>query len=274
MLQNKAMLAHLKISQWGGRKTDQTVTAAVEAAHGARDSGRFNKMLVDKGLLKPITQFTSRLREYHHTMTLPWTDSGARLLPAAHFMDYSKKMREAKIEYATLVRTFEQKYPIEVQAARNRLGSMYDAGDYPDPSDISKEFAIDVSITPVPTANDFRVEFGIEAVEEIRGQINDSIAVKQAEAVKATFDRVREVVSKMHERLSDPKAIFKDTLVTNVSDLSKVLVGLNITNDPLIDRVAKTMQDQLVLPPSLLRGSNHIRAKIAEKAGELLAQLP
>lgn len=274
MIQNKAMLAQLKISKWGGRKTDKEVTAAVEAAHGARDSGRFNKALVSKALLQPIDQFASRLREYHHTMTLPWNDSGARLLPAAHFMDYSKKMREAKIEYTNLVNAFVQKYPVEVQAARNRLGSMYDPEDYPDPSDINKEFGIDVSITPVPTGNDFRVDIGNEAIEEIRGQINDSIAMKQAEAVKATFDRVREVVSKMHERLSDPKAIFKDTLVTNVSDLSKVLVGLNITSDERIDKVAKFMQDQLVLPPSLLRGSNHIRAKVAEKAGELLAQLP
>jgi hypothetical protein len=158
-------------------------------------------------------------------MTLPWTDSGARLLPAAHFMDYSKKMREAKIEYATLVRTFEQKYPTEVQAARNRLGSMYDAGDYPDPSDISKEFGIDVSITPVPTANDFRVDVGDEAVNEIKQQINNSIAEKQADAVKATFDRVREVVSKMHERLSDPTFVVNST-IRRTFDTNRVIFPL------------------------------------------------
>lgn len=268
------MLAQLKISKWGGRKTDKSITAEVEAAHGARDSGRFSKVLVAKDLLQPIDQFASRLREYHHTMTLPWTDSGARLLPAAHFMEYSKKMREAKTEYAALVQTFVKNYPTEVQAARNRLGSMYDPGDYPDPLDIGQEFGIEVSITPVPTGNDFRVDIGNEAVEEIRGQINDSIAMKQAEAVKATFDRVREVVSKMHERLADPKAIFKDTLVTNVGDLTKVLAGLNITSDPRIDKIAKFMQEELIIPPSLLRSRLSTRAKVAEKAGELLAQLP
>ena len=274
MIQNKAMLATLCIQQWHARKTDKDVTQEVETKHGAHDSGRFSKALVSKDLLAPIAKFTSRLREWHYGMTLPWTDNGARLLPATMFLDYSTKVRQAKTDYANLVDAMVRAYPAEVQAARARLGTMYNPDDYPDPSDLSAEFKIGVEFTPVPTSSDFRVDLNNEAMDEIKQQITDSVHLRQEEAVKATFTRVREVVSKMDDRLSDPKAIFKDTLVSNVGDLCKVLDGLNITGDVRIDEIAKFMTDELIKPASALRTNLALRSSVAGKCKELLARLP
>jgi len=68
-IQNKAMLVTLSISQWTARKQDKSVTAEVETAHGAHDSGKFNKLLVAKELLEPITKLTAKIRESHHFST-------------------------------------------------------------------------------------------------------------------------------------------------------------------------------------------------------------
>ena len=268
------MLATLSIQQWHARKTDKAVTHEVELKYGAHDSGRFNKALVSKELLAPLSKFTSRLREWHYGMTLPWTDNGARLLPATMFLDYSTKVRQAKADYATLVDEMVRAYPAEMQLARNRLGDMYEAGDYPDPSDLPKEFNISVEFSAVPMGADFRVDLGEDAANEIRQQITDSVVLRQGEAVKSTFARVRDVVSKMDERLSDPKAIFKDTLVSNVDDLCRVLNGLNITGDERIDEIAKFMTDELVKPASALRTNLPLRSSVAGKCKELLARLP
>lgn len=274
MLQNKAMLATLSISAWTARKQDKKVSAEVETAHGAHDAGRYNKMLVNKALLDPVSKLTGKIREYHYAMTLPWADSGARLLPSKLFMDYSSAVRSFRDQFTKLVKDLQAAYPAEVQAARTRLGSMYDPDDYPDPSDLFGKFGIALDFTPVPDAADFRVDVGKEAQDELRESVTQGVAARQAGAVKATYARIHEVVSKIEERLSLDNAIFKDSLIDNANELCVVLDALNITNDPVITALAKRIRTELVMPPSLLRQNPVARQRVALAARDILGQLP
>lgn len=274
MIQNKAMLARLSISQWTGKAFDKKVSAEVEQAHGAHDAGRFNKLLVSKSLLEPISKLAGEVRKYHYSVTLPWSDSGERLLPSKLFMDYTARMREFRGTMDTLVSDLVAAYPNEVQVARNRLGTMYDPGDYPDPSDIRETFGLTFEFTPVPDAKDFRVDVSDEAADEIRTSIKQAVSTRQTEAVKACFDRIREVVSKIAERLSDEKAIFKDSLINNAVDLCRVLDGLNITDDPQITHLCAEIKENLLINPSTLRNRPDIRSVVAGHAASILTRIP
>jgi len=273
-IQNKAMLVTLSISQWTARKQDKSVTAEVETAHGAHDSGKFNKLLVAKELLEPITKLTAKIRESHHFSTQPWADSGARVLPTALFMDYTARFRVFKSQFENLVADMLTKYPAEVQAARNRLGSMYNPGDYPDPSDMANKFSIKTEFMPVPSAPDFRVDLSEEAQVELRESVTQAVASRQADAVKATYARIRDVVSKIEERLSNPDAIFKDSLITNAIELCQILDALNITDDPVITRTTQDMRNHLLMPPSVLRTRPDVRATTAQAASNILRGIP
>jgi hypothetical protein len=274
MLQEKAMLAQLQISQWTGRKTDKKVTTEVESAHGAHDSGKFNKLLVAKDLLDPITKITGRAREYHYSLTLPWSDFGPRLLPSALFMEYTTTFRGLKSEFEKAVNTMVNMYPAAVQFARNRLGTMYEPGDYPDPSDMYMKFDIKVDFMPVPAGGDFRVAVSAEAQAELRHSVTESIHTRQKAAVTATYDRIRDAVSKIEERLSKPDAVFKDSLIHNAIQLCQVLDGLNITDDPQITAIAQDIRDHLLMPPSVLRTNEHTRAITATHAQRILGLIP
>lgn len=273
MIQNRAMLAQFTVNQWTARKQDKKVTKEVESAHGAHDAGRFNKDLVSKDLLSPISKHADATRAEHYKLTLAWNDNGQRMLPSKLFMDYTTMMRTARAEFQRLVRAMILKYPAEVQAARNRLGSMYDPADYPDVNDLQARFNMDAEFAPVPVANDFRVDVGDEAVQEIKANITHNMVLKQAKAVEATYARIRDVVSKVEERLSDPKAIFKDSLITNVTDLVKVLDGLNITDDPMISTITGEL-NYLAEPPSQLRTNLALREAVANRASAILQKLP
>lgn len=274
MIQERAMLARLSISQWTGKAFDKKVSTEVERAHGAHDAGRFNKALVNKALLEPISKLAGEVRKHHYSVTLPWSDSGERLLPAKLFMDYGAQMRGYRTQMDALVSNLVAAYPAEVQAARNRLGTMYDPGDYPDLSDIRDAFGLTFEFTPVPDAKDFRVDVSNEAAEEIRTSINQAVCTRQAEAVKACFDRIRDVVSKIAERLSDEKAIFKDSLITNAIDLCRVLDGLNITDDPVITCLCAEIKENLLVNPSTLRNRPDIRSVVAGHAASILTRIP
>ncbi len=274
MIQNQAMLASLSISSWGGRKQDKKVTAEVETTHGAHDAGKFNKALVNKGLLEPINKIIGRAREAHHRFTLPWTDDGRRILPGKNFMPCTTEVRALKSEFDIAVRTMVGQYPIEVQAARNRLGSMYDPGDYPDPADIANKYSFELEFEPVPDGNDFRVDVGKEAMAELRDSVTNKVVQRQANAMKSCYSRLRDVVSKVEERLSDPKAIFKDSLIENVKDECSIMDGLNITNDKDLTALVTEIQDQLIVPPSTLRNNPVTRGRVAAAASQLLQRIP
>ena len=51
MLNHKAMLMTLSISQWTARKHDKHASSEIEKSHGAKNAGRFNKLLVDADAL-------------------------------------------------------------------------------------------------------------------------------------------------------------------------------------------------------------------------------
>ena len=273
-LHTRAMLARLSISAWTARKHDKSVSAEVEATHGAHDAGRFNKLLVSKALLEPLAKLGGEVRKYHYANTLPWNDGGDRLLPSILFMAYTDQIREFKRQFAKLVSELTHAYPAEVQTARNRLGSMYNPADYPDVSELYGRFDISIEFEPIPNAKDFRVDVSDEAADEIRNQITNSVNLRQQEAVKDCYRRVREVVSKIHERLSVEDAMFRDTLIENARDLMAVLPGLNITDDPALTALHGEINELLMVEPTTLRNSPTKRKETADAADAILAKLP
>ena len=274
MLQDKAMLASLNISCWGARKQDKKVTAEVEAKHGAHDSGKFNKVLVDKALLEPINNVISRARTTHYRYTLPWTDDGRRILSGKSFGPCTTEIRTLKSEFEAAVRAMLKQYPLEVQAARNRLGSMYDPGDYPDPADLASRYSFELNFEPVPDGNDFRVDVGDEALAELRTSVTNTVVQRQSKAMESCYARLKEVVEKVSQRLSDPTAIFKDSLIQNVVDECVVMDGLNLTGDEKLSQLVTDIQAQLVVAPSVLRTNLERRAKVAAAASQLLLRIP
>lgn len=274
MLNHKAMLMTLSISQWTARKHDKHASSEIEKNHGAKNAGRFNKLLVDADALKPIASAANALREYHNKNTLPWTDDGRRLLPSKLFMQYTQDMRKLKDTFNTRVREFVDGYPALVQAARQRLGTLYDPRDYPDVTKIALKFYVSIDPEPVPSASDFRVDVGETEMARVRQEIEDAVRSRQEKAVHDLFGRVREVVGIMHERLSDPKAVFRDSLVDNVKSLHGLIPALNLTDDPLLIQLHKEMEPLANVNPRTLRISTFKRREIDELACRVLSLLP
>lgn len=270
-LATHAMLATLNVSQWTARKHDKGVSAEVEAQHQAKDAGRYNKLLVDKSALEPMDKVANAARQYHYKVTLPWGDNGDRLLPASLFMDYSDTMRQFKAEFETRVADFVRQYPSLVQAARQRLGTMYEPKDYP--ANVRDRFDFATSFSPVPTAGDFRVELNAGHVDSIKRDIEQRMNARQTEAVKHCWERVRKVVGNMKERLSTEKGRFHDSLIENARELVDILPALNLTDDPELHQIAHDIR-QILVPPDRLRADVTLRAETAKAADAILAKLP
>jgi hypothetical protein len=272
-LKDSAMLIALNISQWTARKHDRTATQEVDEAHGAKDAGRYNKLLISKAALDPMSKIEGAARDYHYSMTLPWGNNGERILPASLFLDYTQKMNGFKAQFNAAVQVFVAQYPELVQAARVRLGTLYNPKDYPDVSSIAAKFDFAMPVTPIPDAADFRVALNSEYVEAIKRDLTDRHARQQQEAVKHVWVRVREVVGKIHETCSKEKPRIFDSMIDNARQLIEVLPALNLTNDPDLARIAQEMQ-ALVVSPDALRNSAVKRQSVAASADQILQSFP
>lgn len=274
-LTDKAMIVTLSVSCWTARKQDKKVAEEVEQKHNARDAGRYNKLLIDKTHLDPLTSMAGRIRQRHYDLTLPWLDNGGRLLPSKLFFKYQSEMNTLKDEYRQKVDSFIPLYDSQLIAdARNRLGTMYESSDYPPGVTLRKKFSVDIDIAPVPAATDFRVEVGDAERQRIQDEITARTEQRQREAMNDAWARVRRVVTNIHARMTAPKTIIHDSLVENAQELVQLLPGLNVVDDPVLAEVTHDITNNLLVEAWKLRKSASTRRAMAKSAEMILAKIP
>lgn len=280
-ISSKAMLASLSISAWSARRVDKGVTEEIHRQKNAHSkSGRYNKSLIDPEALRPLRSISNDARATHYSLTLPWGVSGQNILPAAAHMDYMNRMRDYRLRYEEATDAFVKDYPDHVRAARKTLGDIFSADDYPDESALREAFGFEVEIMPMPTGDHFEALVDGPQKAAIQKAIEESVHNRVQEAVRNTYQRVDGVLTHLVERLSlyDPNdkaaAPFRDTLIENLRELGGVLPMLNITDDPLLDEIAKGLTKKLgKFTPEQLRSDDDARQDAINEAEKMLSKL-
>jgi len=223
--------------------------------------------------MKPLKSSGAAIRALHYKLTMPWDDAGDRLLPAKLLQKFQDGMRDLKNTDATVCRVFYKEYPQLLADAPSRLGTLFDAGDYPLPANLPNLFDVKISMRHIPNEADFRVDVNNDTANEIRASIAAENNERLKGAVQDVYKRVQEVVSRIATtmKIEDPR-IF-DTMVTNARELIECLPGLNITDDPLIDELCKDMEDMLPSSAKALKHNPELRKQMADDADEILAKM-
>lgn len=271
-LSKKAMLVKLSISQWSTNKFDKKVTEAIHQKHKAgNEAGRYTKRLVAKSTVETIKKTANEARTFHYEQTLPWKDDGYRMLPSANYMDYTKQIRKLKSSFTRAVHDFVAHYPMAIKEAQTLLNGMFDASDYPDPGELQDYYDFVNEVSPLPDESDFRVSLEAKEMSRIKRDIKRTIEEAQKSAMDDLWNRLYKVVEHANERLKDPKAVFRDSLIDNARELVKLLPRLNVTNDKALAGMAKEIQNNLCqYQPDELRKSKRLRKKVAKNAEGML----
>lgn len=270
-LSSRAMLVRLNVSQWTARKCDKKITGEVNRDHGASaDAGRYNKNLLAADALKPVVQAVGAARTFHYANTLPWRDDGARILPAANFQEYKRGLAKLESEFRAAVDTFIGSYGCYVNDARARLNGMFSEADYPAVGKVRDAFSWSTSADPLPVAEDFRSTMADIPAADIEALKADAAARMDQAVHGAMLDlwaRLSDVVGAMAGKLSDEKAIFRDSLVGNVADLCNILPRLNLAGDAVLESFRVRVASSLAgLKPQELRDNGQARAAAAAEA--------
>jgi len=275
-INSRALLVNLSISTWSARKFDRAISDEIAAQHNAaRDAVRANKSLIQGDSYKALIRAAQAARTAHYFHTLAWSDEGWRLLPTSNHAAYTDELRALQGQFQTALAEFVRDYPRLQEIARARLNGMYKDSDYPHPAAISDRFSMSTEFTPVPAAGDFRLdELTADELQRVEQSVTNRVEQATADAVADAWRRLHEVVSAMRERLAQPDAVFRDSLVNNARDVVEVLGRLNVTRDSSLEAMrAKVAADLTQYEPQELRDAPAIREQTAARADEILTAM-
>lgn len=276
-----SMLVEFNASVWTARKLDKSTTDEVvqNKNAAAKDAARVNKhLLAGRTELDVIQQAVNRARQFVYDNTLPWSDSGLRLLPTVNFQKFAERMNAFDDEVAALVKSFVAIYPSLITAQAMALGGMFRRDDYPTANEIMTKFSFRVNYMPVPSSGDFRVDVGNQAQAELKARLE---ALTQ-ERIDSAMADVRERLSTHLKRMSDrlttdyvngeaKQRRFHDTLVDGALELCDLTKSLNVTNDVALEEARKQLEQLLVgVSPADLRKNEAIRQDVKKNVDAIL----
>ena len=134
----RTTMAAVRVSfMWFGVRKTLTAEQKAEAAEPFGANARFlsaGKKLIDTShpAFKAVTADPQPGEAFWASMSLPYPEPGIRLIRQDRIDEFDAKMREFQEELAEAVATLDRHYSELKATARQRLGSLFNAGDYPE----------------------------------------------------------------------------------------------------------------------------------------------
>ena len=271
----------------GVRKTlapEQRTTAA-RAFHADSELLSASKFILDtkNPAYRAVAAVRSEASGYWRTVTLPFPEAGIRLLPqnslgmfATTMQAYRERLQQAATDLAAQYDTMKSE-------AERRLGTLFNASDYPQTLD--GLFDLEVSYPTIePPA--YLVSLHPEVYQQEQARVRERFenAVELAEQAFGT--ELQRLSAHLAERLTglhdgQPK-VFRDTAVENLREFFSRFRQLNIRSNPELDELVNQAQQVVSgIEPQTLRDSNRLRQMVARdfeqiqaSVGELLVDRP
>lgn len=274
-IHTRALQVWLTLTTWTARKYDKKATAETNQRYSASaDASRVNKCLMpgDAPAYKELIQLCNSIRNEHYAKTLAWSDAGWRLLTTKDYMGYTQWFRGRSNEFDNAFDRFATDYPNLKTQAKKLLGpKLWNDDDYPSVGDLKSRFVLQISYAPIAVEGDIRVDLAADQIAAIEDNVRSRQGSELERAMSDCWTRLYTVVSRMQERLNEPEAIFRDTLVTNITDLCDALKSFNIANDPSLESMRqRVLTDLTKFSPDTLRDDPKVRKAIAKRADDIL----
>ena len=274
---SSAVLIDLNISVWTARKLDKNVSKEIDINKNTTiKAGNYNKhILAGSDQLEKITKLAGEIREWHGRQTLPWSDTGTRLLPMSNFFDYKQQLGVYEAEFQSRINTFIYEYPNIILGMAFKLGKLFDRSEYPETDKIAHKFNLKYTIMPVPETKDFRVDIAEDIRNEMQQEYQKAYEGRVEAAMSDAWSRLHTTLEHMVDRLSgDDKKIFRNSLVDNALELTNLLTKLNVTKDPKLEQARQALEKSLVgVSADDLRDSQGARSVVLSKVNAIMEMM-
>ena len=255
----------------GARKTltQEQKSQAADTFGAERAYLSAGKKLLDTShpAFKAVTAVRHRVIAFWKRISLPYPESGIRLIRQDDISAFTVQMTSLKVELDEAVIQLDERYDELKSAARRRLGSLFNAGDYPATLrgwfDVSYDFP---SVEPPEYLRQLSPQLYQQEASRVAARFDEAVQL----AEQAFTEELSKLVSHLTERLSGtddgkPK-VFRDSVVENLREFFDRFRHLNIRSDEQLDDLV--VQAQRVIrgiEPQQLRDNQALRQQVASQ---------
>ncbi len=222
---------------------------------------------------KAMTALKSRIAGYWRSLTLPYVESGVRLIRQSDLGNFIEAMERFRLELHQAEADLNAVYDQVLADARQRLGRLFNGDDYP--TEIRGLFDVEWDFPSIePPGYLMRLNPDLFRQEQERVTHRFEEAVQLAE--QAFIDELAKLVSHLTERLTsdgEPK-IFRDSAITNLTEFfqrfGKLNVRSNVELDALVEQAQKLVDG---VTPQALRINAGLRSRIGTAMMQVQSEL-
>ena len=263
----------------GARKTltQEQKSQAADTFGAERAYLSAGKKLLDTShpAFKAVTAVRHRVIAFWKGISLPYPENGIRLIRQDDISAFTVQMTSHKVELDEAVIQLDERYDELKSAARRRLGSLFNATDYPATLrgwfDVSYDFP---SVEPPEYLRQLSPKLYQQEASRVAARFDEAVQL----AEQAFTEELSKLVSHLTERLSGtddgkPK-VFRDSVVENLREFFDRFRHLNIRSDEQLDDLV--VQAQRVIrgvEPQQLRDNQVVRQQVASQLSSVQSVL-
>lgn len=267
----RASMAAVRVSfTWFGTRKTLSQQQRAQAAESFGAEGEFlsaGKKLLDTKhpRFKAVTSVRNRVGGYWRSMSLPYPETGVRLIRQDAIDTFNEQLALFKLELDDAVANLDEQFLSLKQAARDRLGSLYEEDDYPASLAGLFDVAWDYpSVEPPTYLQQLNPELFEQESRRVAARFDEAVQL----AEQAFLEELDKLVSHLTDRLAGgddgrPK-IFRDSAVENLQEFFDRFRSLNVrSNEQLDTLVSRCRQVVSGVEPQHLRDDQGLRQQVA-----------
>jgi len=282
-----AVIASVHASTPGMTRLDKAASIKSDKAHGAKEGVSKTSVTRMPGAevpLEAIKVIDRQARKLLASMTTQW-GLDRRLLPNVFIGDFSGKFADLASERDVLVKQFLADAKLYLAQAKTNLGSY--AVQPPTMDELRNSFDFGFDLSPVPDVDAYSTaDKELENAMKERFDIDVSTAFQQAQ--QDLMQRLAEPLENLIDRMQaydererkkekgeevGKEGTFKKSVVTNITDMAKLVRHFNFTNDPKIEQIAEKLDVFGQVDHDVLTRRGDVRKAVAARAAEIRANL-
>ena len=278
----RATMAAARVSyNWMGTQKSLNPEQKARAAEAFGAEGQYlsaGKKLIDTThpAFRAVTAIRGKVDAYWKGLSLPYPEPGVRLIRHDAVEPFAAQMADFRAELDDAVADLDRHYAELRQAARERLGSLFNPSDYPET--LVGLFGVEWGFPSVEPP-DYLVRLSPRLYEAERARVASRFEEAVQLAEQAFLDEFARLVAHLSERISgigedgQPR-VFRDSAVGNLHEFFDRFRSLNVrSNDQLDALVAEAQRAVRGVGARDLRDGDSLRASVAVQLSRVQASL-
>lgn len=249
--------------------SDLQTKQAADTFHAATDLVTASKRLIDtkNATYRTLTAIKSQASSYWRSMTLPYPQEGVRLIKQSDVAAFEDKMREFKEQLAAAASNLQLEYESIKEAAREKLGDLFNPLDYP--PTLEGVFEIKWEYPPVEPPN-YLMTFNPELYAQEQSRIQQRFEAAVIMAEDAFAEQLQEMIAHLIERLTDEpdgtKKTFRASAIENFKEFYENFRRMNVRSNAQLDGLIQQANDLVAgIDPADLRKNSDLRRNLSQQ---------